>query len=373
MKIARVTCCYLSYLSKMELRLRKSPELTYQEAFDLFMSDRFGWSDAWSYNLRKSKIEACEFVFNFDYLQRVWAKENGVKTDSTLIEICVEQLKKFKPDVLWFDESNSLLLKTIREKIPSIRLVLGWSGSAIYESDVWDHQDVILSCAQEAVDYFNKRGKKSYQLHHAFDERILSQLSNPPKVDKIIFAGQIIRDSSVHIEREKLLIEISKLIDLEIYSPSYEFGYLDELKSIIKFFIGRKNKLQLLVNPTLKKLMHPPAFGMEMYNLLESNLYVLNIHADSSPVYASNMRLFESPGVGACLITDYKKNLIELFNEDEVVVYKTPEDLKEKLIWLKANKEESLAIGLRAQKKIMNQHLFIHRVPRLLEIIKENI
>jgi len=57
--------------------------------------------------------------------------------------------------------------------------------------------------------------------------------------------------------------------------------------------------------------------------VLKGSKVVLNIHADSSPRFASNMRLFETTGMGACLLTDGRKNLTELFEPGiEVAEYR---------------------------------------------------
>jgi spore maturation protein CgeB len=46
----------------------------------------------------------------------------------------------------------------------------------------------------------------------------------------------------------------------------------------------------------------------------------LNIHADSSPTHASNMRLLDATGEGTCLVTEWKENLHELFEPEKEVV-----------------------------------------------------
>ena len=53
----------------------------------------------------------------------------------------------------------------------------------------------------------------------------------------------------------------------------------------------------------------------------------LNHHIDVAEAYAGNLRLFEATGVGTLLVTDWKKNLHEMFEAGkEVVTYRTPEE-----------------------------------------------
>jgi len=57
-----------------------------------------------------------------------------------------------------------------------------------------------------------------------------------------------------------------------------------------------------------------------------------NSHIDCAEQFAGNMRLFEATGMGACLITDSKSNLPEMFEPDvEVVTYRSAERVVEKV------------------------------------------
>ena len=45
-----------------------------------------------------------------------------------------------------------------------------------------------------------------------------------------------------------------------------------------------------------------------MYQLIFDSKVVLNNHIDISQDQMANIRLFESTGLGSCLLTDYKNN-----------------------------------------------------------------
>ena len=69
-----------------------------------------------------------------------------------------------------------------------------------------------------------------------------------------------------------------------------------------------------------------------MYRVLSRSKIALNRHSDVAEDYANNMRLYESTGVGALLITDAKRNLTDLFEPDEeVVTYSSEDELVEKI------------------------------------------
>jgi len=100
----------------------------------------------------------------------------------------------------------------------------------------------------------------------------------------------------------------------------------------------------------------------------------LNIHADSSPQFAFNMKLFETTGVGSCLLTDWKENINQLFEEDEeIVTYRSPEECVQKAKWLLANSRELGIIAKKGQQRTFASHLYEHRVPEFLSIIKKHL
>jgi spore maturation protein CgeB len=111
-----------------------------------------------------------------------------------------------------------------------------------------------------------------------------------------------------------------------------------------------------------------------MFQVLHDSKITLNTHADTSTRYASNMRLFETTGVGTCLLTDWKENLFELFEPDrEVVAYCSAEDCVEKVRWLLNHPKEREAIAKAGQSRTLEAHTFSHRALQLDELLKSMI
>jgi spore maturation protein CgeB len=207
------------------------------------------------------------------------------------------------------------------------------------------------------------------------------------------------RLSQFHLQREELLEALASTVPLEIFTPSAESGWQEEVKGLIKLgltygvsvlrvfgasdpflktlpILGRAADWSPLyvrpTNPRLKPFFRHPVFGLEMYQVLRDSVATLNIHADSSPQFASNMRLYEATGVGACLLTDWKENMEELFFPDqEVVVYKNAEECREKATWLLNHPKEAAEIGLAGQNRTLREYTFVHRAELLHHIIRK--
>ncbi len=99
-----------------------------------------------------------------------------------------------------------------------------------------------------------------------------------------------------------------------------------------------------------------------------------NIHGEIAKGCAGNLRLFEATGVGTCLITDWKRNLSELFEpEKEVITYKTKEECIEKIKWLLMNPLETQKIAKAGQARTLKDHTTENRAELIHELLKSNL
>lgn len=111
-----------------------------------------------------------------------------------------------------------------------------------------------------------------------------------------------------------------------------------------------------------------------MYRALASSQITINNHIDVAGRFANNMRLYEATGVGACLVTDVKENLHELFKPDiEIVGYAGVEELVEKVRYLLTHEAERAAIARSGQERTLREHTYRHRMQELMAILGEEI
>jgi len=403
MKLLKITSYYSSYIEEFFAARPELATKSYAQQKAALDFDAFGWSDAWSLALAPHGFEVMEVTYNVEQMQRAWAKENSVPDAQRLDvqDIALVQIRRFQPEVLWFDDCNIDLLKRIRSEVPSIKLVLGWVGSALPPSDIWRHLDLTLSCAPESVEYLRGKGFQAEVLSHGFDPRIPGRLVARDKRIDFSFIGQLLRGSQFHLQRERILTELAAISRIEIFSPSARFGWQDDLSALWKAAVFDvretlkklgcsdrslrslpvvrnsyrfESRPQRPVNPKLKAFLKAPVYGLAMYQVVRDSKMTLNIHADSSPRFASNMRLFETTGLGTCLVTDWKENLPELFEPDaEVVVYRSAEECVEKVRWLLDHPEECEAIARAGQKRTLRDHSFTPRAGLLDQIIRKRV
>jgi spore maturation protein CgeB len=346
------------------------------------IDDCFGSSDFWTKALNNLGYETCDLVINAEPLQRAWASEHGTAFDegNWLFPITGAQVKDFRPDLLIVADYSTVtaaFLRHLRDVCPSLRLVLGWCGAPYSDGSVFGEWDVVLSCVPELVMHFRETGHRSRHVNHGFEPRVLDKLGareDAPVAD-FVFIGSLVKSERFHLEREKLLSRLVQKTDLQIWSevgPSQP----SRLRRAARRFLrgGAAVSTQSAVDARIARRARPPLFGLDMFRQLRAGRVALNTHIDISTRSASNMRLFEATGVGACLLTDWKENLGELFEPDtEVVAYRDAEECVEKVKYLLGHESRRRDIAAAGQRRTLRDHTFASRAAVIDAIIREEL
>jgi spore maturation protein CgeB len=252
----------------------------------------------------------------------------------------------------------------------------------------------------ELVEDFRAGGLRSYHVDHAFDPRVLEKLKPDPQLEvDFAFVGSIVKLDKFHIVRERLLLHLVERMNLEIWSDlentwspqeressarkgvsaaaggPRRIGTAEKLQSVARYiqrFAGQKPSApNNTVHEKIVRRAHPPVYGLEMLRLLRRSRVVFNNHIDISHTNASNMRLFEATGVGACLVTDRKQNLSTMFEpEKEVLTYNSAEECVEKVKYILDHEAERLSIAVAGQARTLSDHNFDLRAAKIDEVIR---
>ncbi len=365
MKLLYITTCYEPAL----VSARVNPDLSFQENEKAFYRLSISWADFWKKPFSERGIDFWQITTNHLALQENWAAEFDDKTKSTsFLDTVVRQAEAFNPDVLFIEDYNLELLQAIRAACRKIRLVITWTGSALAPMEWIRKVDLTLSCAPEVVGKLRAQQVKAEHFNHFFSPEILNRLP-VGKSEQIpaSFVGQLIPRAEFHKGRLNLVMSLLD-IGLVVFAPPWSWG--THLRFVRANFAS-KGEISWSAYKNFLTKRRDPVFGLDMYQVLADSRVSLNVHADSSPEFASNMRLFEATGVGSCLLTDWKANLKDLFEIDsEVVTYRTGEECREKLGYLLEHPKEAAEIGRRGQARCLREHSIDHRADRMVEIIK---
>jgi spore maturation protein CgeB len=406
MRFLKISSYYRDFLNDYYSRFPEVVKLDYAGQYSHLMSQYFAWSDNYGRLLAQKGMETMEVIANALPMQKAWAKENGLNSNLSSEEIVCSQIEYFKPEVIYFQDSitfNGVFINRLKSKFPFIRLIIGnicapFSSSQIEEFKAFDYFTVCTPLFRESL---GKYGIKSVVIPHAFDKRILEKINDDnlyPETD-FIFIGTIIPGEGFHNLRINILESLVKEnIQFEFYGnlPDNSFfglfkrkasytaaHFLDSIglksvtSSIPKIRKGRALDAmpkRLNISKKLYLSAKPPVFGMEMFKAKKKKKIGFNIHGECTGNYAVNVRLFETTGVGTCLLTDMKIDLKNYFDIDnEIVAYSSAEECIEKIKYLIDNPEKCREIAAKGQQRTLREHNFESRVDMFYEYMIKTI
>ena len=356
----------------------------------------------WPFYLNNHDIESQTFIRNSCELQNQWCLENDFESDEKDKEFSIikEQVKRFQPNLLFiFGVSyyhDKHRLEQLLDQCPSIKIKASWYGAPEGNESKFKDYDLVLTNSIYLKVKLQSLGIKSEVLDHAFEVKTLEYLANIEKHNKAVFIGSVNKSNIGHKERteiiEYLAQNISKFdILASIYQPAIKeilhYQILEARHEICKWFatLGLTNKKFniwsdksiLPPNPIIfaksliKKLLNP-AYGLDMFKIMSSYNISLNGHINITGQTACNMRLFESTGVGCCLLTDNMSDISKFFEPDhEILVYNSKEEALEKSKYLLDNPKEAKRIGQNGQQRTLSQHITEKQVAKLSVILKD--
>jgi glycosyltransferase involved in cell wall biosynthesis len=366
MKILIIDNYYPEFLECVEKGIIKERILDYEKIKNAIYCYKFGTSDYYSKNLRFLGEEADDLIVNSKLLQKSWAQSNSkcLNRVNFILEkipkignylniignplIMIEQIKKYKPDVVYVQcigAIHPIITKIIKK---NCKLLVGQIASKLPPDRYFKNYDLILSSLPNIVAKVKTLGMNSEYFPIGFEEDVLNKITITAEKYAVTHVGGY---GPIHNQRNKVLEYVAQKIPIDFW------GY------------GAKN---LAKNSHILKKFHGEAWGLDMYNILANSKITLTGHIDEvAGDFANNMTLFEATGCGALLITDYKKNLHELFDlEKEIVTYKSPEEMVEKIQYYLTHEEERKKIASAGQKRTLLEHTYKKRMERLKFILE---
>lgn len=358
---------YYDYLKRRNLSNPATAQDSYAEMIEDILQDRFGTGASYAHFLSTLGWDARLVVPNSLKLQSAWTRENlrrrvipfgwkyalhisRLPFASLLARlphvhwVLLEQAKQLRPDVIYVQDLNLLPRSLVKRLSKFATVVVGEIASPLPPIRFIDGYDFVFSALPSIIERLNNLGIPSGPLPLGFDPRNLSQDEKVRDID-LIFVGSFYSNQPATYEMLKLAKE--KVPGLRIYGPSGQ---------------------GVLKHHGLEENYYGEAWGAKMFELLQRSKIVLNRHGAIAGKYAVNMRMFETTGSGALLVTEAKENLAEFFEPGrEVVTYHTPEEAADVAAAFLADPVLLSDMALAGQKRTLNSHTYAHRMQVLSE------
>ncbi|MGE3153963.1 MAG: glycosyltransferase [Nitrospiraceae bacterium] len=393
MKVLIVNTDYSEFLGAL---YRSHPGLegeSYERQLRVRYASLFGVADFYSRNLRDLGHEAYDLYVNNLSLQRAWEHEHranarkpesarvltrGVKHAMDWVErachprirslahsawrrivsqnddgrrILKEQIKEYRPDVLLnqaMDGVESEWLVTVK---PWVRLLVGQhAATPLADDEDYRCYDLVVSSFQPTVEFFQRKGIPAVLHRLAFDSAALLQEGNLEIVYPVTFVGSL---STVHQSRIDWLERLCETVpELRVWGPGVE---------------------RIPTQSPLRRRHMGIVWGRDMYRILRRSSITLNHHGDVPP-FANNCRLFEATGMGAMLITDWKANLQEIFQDGkEVVTYRSTEECAERIRYYLEHDGQRVVIAEAGKARTLRDHTYRKRMQEFVDIVQDRL
>jgi hypothetical protein len=279
---------------------------------------------------QESELGKAHFVTfaNSFYLQNLWAKEQNFnyQAQNWEIEILNAQIDVFQPDVIytnspeWFSQNCAKIKKT------PIRAA--WKASPFGKNLDFSCFDVGLSFNDLYLSQLKKTGIKNVFLRDfAFEPSIKTRFF-PTKEKEIdlSFAGTY--NDWMFGERNAFLSEIIKKFYWK-YKIRYYFKTYHRVKGLVPI---------LPLNFYL--VYRKSVFFRDFLSVIDRSKIVFNCHSDSTGERKGNMRVFETLGMQAFMLSDAGKYPDFLKEGRDFIAYHNRKDLIDKIGYFLKNDQE---------------------------------
>lgn len=371
---------------------------SYETQLQMRYESLFGVADFYSSNLRRLGNEAYDIYANNEHLQFSWMAEEGIahdlstpqcssfkrirsagkrivssrplahleplfrpwlnageqKTSSWYYDILAHQIKRYKPDVIINQDMGGVSAAFLAEMRPYYRFLIGQHAATQLKMDTdFKCYDLMISSFPPTVEYFRQQGCSAVLNRLGFEPRVLKRLRPAQKKYDVTLVGSFY---DVHSSRIAFLNELYARLDrpetIKVWAPTID--HLPKESPIRRHYMG-------------------PAWGLQMYEILNASKMTLNHHGDVPP-YANNMRLYEATGVGSMLLTDWKVNLSDIFAPGrEVSAYRTAEECAGLIIHYLNLEEERESVARAGQQRTLSQHTYLQRMQELVDVVRKHL
>jgi len=264
----------------------------------------------------------------------------------------IQKTKKEKPDILFLLKADTILAETlwdIRKTVNSI-IVNVFPDNPLYMGKF----EAILPCHL----FFTKDTyivsavrKTGYKNIHFFPQCTDPDVHRPVKNDEneYLLKGDVSLIGSMYPYRLEIMKQL-KDFKPKIWGKGWQKANDPEIRDL---FTGSDIR------------------GDKKAEVISNSLISLNPHHPLNDIFGVNRRTYDIAGCRGFQISDLKVDMKHSYKiDEEIVCYKTIEELREKLNYFLNRPEETGIIAEKAYNKTLKCHTYLHRAMELLDYVK---
>lgn len=283
-----------------------------------FLGDRFG---ACHFLKPVLDHDPSAFFTNGDdkKLQFQWAREHGMRSDTTPADILLAQIEDHGADVFYNLDPMRYQSDFVKRLPGCVKRSIAWRAAPSPGAD-FSAYDLVVCNFPGILNGYRSMGWRTAWFAPGHDPVMDDFASNSSRPIDVVFVGGYTR----HHRQRAALLEAAVALRNE-YSVHLHLD-TSRLTRLAESIPGRILPLSRHRRPeVIREASQPPIFGLELYRELASAKIVLNGAIDMAGNDRGNMRCFEAMGCGALLLSDegnYPEGMIAGVN---LVTYSSPE------------------------------------------------
>lgn len=336
LKFMHINRFYSGYFPRLHQLYIDANATTYQQQLEVIKQDGFGALHMYAFYMPPETWESQLVIFSGEVSQQQWWREYGNgECPNDPLQLLQRQIEIFQPDVLFIGGPippfDSTLLKTLAYKP---KLICGWQAASIPNNTDWSAFDIIFSDAELLLALAPKHGAANAVFMHPNFPRWLAEKYQTITPDKdVIFAGSA--NFAQFTQRNQYWEQVAQAAITDKFNFSFHAS----------------NEPQL--SAPLKAILQPQLWGGELYEAMKRHRIVLNAYSHIPNVDGFNMRLLEGIGCGCFVLNEYVSGIEKHFVLDqEIVCFRTADELVQKINYYLAHDDERQAIAKRGQAKV---------------------
>jgi spore maturation protein CgeB len=268
----------------------------------------------------------------------------------------------FKPDMILILKGESITKETLHKIRKKGFVIANWFMDSVYlpqaksfveeMSPSFDFFFIIDSL--EVLKYVKIGARYVYWLPLGFDP-VVHRTMHLDDEEKQKYNSNVTFVGTVIPVREKILKAVASF-GLNIWAPptSVYGSWIDKKSELFGCYRGG------------------PIFGDEVVKIYNASKIVVSIDSlYGNKIFSVTPRVFEVAGCGSFHICNFNKQLSKLLEiGEEIVCFKTKEDLKRLIKYYLVNEDEREAIAKNGQKRVYKDHTYARRIEEMGTFLK---
>jgi hypothetical protein len=272
-------------------------------------------------------------------VQRVWAREHGLKSPASASEILRAQIEEHRADVFynldatgWDEDFTSRLPGCVKKTI-------AWHAAPL-QSVSFSGYDLVVCNFPSIRAALAAQGCRTDRFFPAYDPEFAPFASRQNRPVDVLFVGGYSRH---HRRRAAVLDEVAKL------AREYDIVYRLDRSRLCRLAESPLGQFLPLAThrrpPAIRTITQEPIFGRDYYEALSSAKIVLNGSIDMAGADRGNMRCFEALGSGSLLLSDEGNYPEGMRDGETIATYSSPEHAVRQIRTLLEASQERLGIA----------------------------